>query len=146
MRYMQAPDYALFSPRCRTFRTIWIPGVSEQFSTLFGQCHCTLLRAFYTLFLLDFVASQHSASYRCFADGDSSLPLLSMSSTRDRYQTVSLNAGDIVVITTAVGITWTGLIFLIRMYMKFYINGPLGLDDASATLGTVLSYPHKKSI
>ena len=47
----------------------------------------------------------------------------------------------IVIISTTVGIIWTVLIFLIRLFIRLRIVGPFGLDDAAATLGTVRD-PH----
>lgn len=43
----------------------------------------------------------------------------------------------VVLISVAVGMIWTLLIFSIRVFVRFRIAGPFGSDDLAAGLGTV---------
>jgi hypothetical protein len=42
-----------------------------------------------------------------------------------------------IVITAAIGVTWTLLVLGIRMYLRTRLNGPIGIDDVAAIFGTV---------
>ena len=45
-----------------------------------------------------------------------------------------------IVMTAVVGVIWTGLVLCIRMYLRLRLNGPFGLDDAAALVGSVRQY------
>ncbi|PNY23636.1 Uncharacterized protein TCAP_06423, partial [Tolypocladium capitatum] len=47
--------------------------------------------------------------------------------------------GAFVVITAVLGVTWTVLMLTIRLYIRSRINGPFGLDDLAALLGTLFA-------
>jgi hypothetical protein len=53
--------------------------------------------------------------------------------------------GAYIVITAGILITWTALVFLMRMYIRFRINGEnngyFGHDDTAFTVGTVRISP-----
>ncbi|KND88390.1 hypothetical protein TOPH_07024 [Tolypocladium ophioglossoides CBS 100239] len=46
--------------------------------------------------------------------------------------------GAYIVITAFLGVTWTTLVLAIRLYIRFRLNGPFGLDDAAASFATVV--------
>ncbi|KJZ71924.1 hypothetical protein HIM_08680 [Hirsutella minnesotensis 3608] len=47
--------------------------------------------------------------------------------------------GAYIVIAAVIGVTWSVLVLAIRLYIRFRLNGPYGIDDAAATFATVVA-------
>jgi len=48
-----------------------------------------------------------------------------------------------IIITAILGLLWTLLVFAIRMYLRLWLNGPFGWDDAAATFATVRAWANQ---
>jgi len=62
---------------------------------------------------------------------------MSSSSTFHYMGVTPRDHGAYIVITAVVGVTWTVLVYCIRLYIRLNFNGPFGFDDASASFATV---------
>ncbi|KAL3965072.1 hypothetical protein ACCO45_002076 [Purpureocillium lilacinum] len=63
---------------------------------------------------------------------------MSSSSTFHYMGVTPRDHGAYIVITAVVGVTWTVLVYCIRLYIRLNFNGPFGFDDASASFATVV--------
>ncbi|KAG8423424.1 hypothetical protein J3458_000324 [Metarhizium acridum] len=58
------------------------------------------------------------------------------SPTPSNLAVTTTDHAGLIVITAVVGMTWTVMVYLIRLYIRLSVNGPFGIDDSAASFAT----------